>query len=129
MPFDVDDDEIDLDDLFSDVELPDENMYIANEDKAVELISELIKNKRDSSISFRKRIEKKINDLFSEFSIKPHEYFVDIYINLRVLFSAGSFFASLSSRPPKGRRSSSAPMGSFSSTSRMSFCGMERRRD
>ncbi len=68
MPFDVDDDEIDLDDLFSDVELPDENMYIANEDKAVELISELIKNKRDSSISFRKRIEKKINDLFSLFS-------------------------------------------------------------
>ena len=68
MPFDVDDDETDLDDLFSDVELPDENMYIANEDKAVELISELIRNKPDSSISFRKRIEKKINDLFSLFS-------------------------------------------------------------
>lgn len=69
MPFDVDfDDEIDLDILFDEVNVPDENMYIANEDKAVELIAELIKNKSDSSVHFRRRIEKKINDLFSLFS-------------------------------------------------------------
>lgn len=69
MPFDVEfDDELDLDALFDDVSIPDENMYIANEDKAVELIAELIKNKSDSSVHFRRRIEKKINDLFSLFS-------------------------------------------------------------
>lgn len=69
MAFDVDfDDEIDLDSLFDEVNVPDENMYIANEDKAVELIAELIKNKSDSSVHFRRRIEKKINDLFSLFS-------------------------------------------------------------
>ena len=69
MPFDVDfDDEIDLDILFDEVNVPDENMYIANEDKAVELIAELIKNKSDSSVHFRRRIEKKINNLFSLFS-------------------------------------------------------------
>ena len=69
MPFDVEfDDEINLDDLFGDIELPDENMYIANEDKAVELISELIKNKTDSSMYFRRRIEEKINKMFSLFS-------------------------------------------------------------
>lgn len=68
MSFDVKNDEINLDDLFSEVEIPDENMYIANEDKAIELISELIKNKSDSSTYFRRRIEKKINYLFSLFS-------------------------------------------------------------
>ncbi len=68
MSFDVKDDEINLDDLFSEVEIPDENMYIANEDKAIELISELIKNKSDSSTYFGRRIEKKINYLFSLFS-------------------------------------------------------------
>lgn len=69
MPFDVEfDDEFDLDALFEEVSIPDENMYIANEDKAVELIAELIKNKSDSSVHFRRRIEKKINSLFSLFS-------------------------------------------------------------
>lgn len=69
MPFDVDfDDEVDLDILFNEVNVPDENMYIANEDKAVELIAELIKNQFDSSVLFRRRIEKKINNLFSLFS-------------------------------------------------------------
>ncbi|MDD5998172.1 MAG: dynamin family protein [Lachnospiraceae bacterium] len=69
MPFDVEfDDELDLDALFEEVSIPDENMYIANEDKAVELIAQLIKNKSDSSVHFRRRIEKKINSLFSLFS-------------------------------------------------------------
>lgn len=90
MPFDVDfDDEIDLDILFDEVNVPDENMYIANEDKAVELIAELIKNKFDSSVHFRRRIEKKINDLFSlfsEVSIKNemimYERFLDLCFRL-----------------------------------------------
>lgn len=69
MPFDVElSDEPDLDDLFSDVVVPDANMYIADENKAVELISELIRNKKDASTRFQKRIENKINQLFSLFS-------------------------------------------------------------
>ena len=69
MPFDIENiDELDLDDLFRDVVVPDENMYIADENKAVELISELIKNKSDTSAFFQKRIETKINQLFALFS-------------------------------------------------------------
>ena len=69
MPFDVvQDDELDLDDLFEDISIPDSNMYIADENKAVELISELIKNKTNSSVYFQKRIENQINRLFSFFS-------------------------------------------------------------
>lgn len=69
MPFNVElDDEINLDDLFSDVEVPDANMYIANEDKAVELLAELIKNKSDSTVYFQKKMKEKINQMFSLFS-------------------------------------------------------------
>lgn len=69
MPFDVgQDDELDLDDLFEDISIPAPNMYIADEGKAVELISELIKNKANSSVYFQKRIENQINRLFSLFS-------------------------------------------------------------
>ncbi len=69
MPFDVgQDDELDLDDLFEDISIPDPNMYIADEGKAVELISELIKNKANSSVYFQKRIKNQINRLFSLFS-------------------------------------------------------------
>lgn len=89
MPFDVEDDEINLDDLFSEIKIPDENMYIANEDRAVELISELIRNKADSSVYFRRRMERKINNLFSLFSdvtIKNkmllYERFLDLCLRL-----------------------------------------------
>ena len=69
MPFDMEDsDELDLDELFSDVVVSDSNMYIADENKAVELIAELIKNKTDTSTYFRRQIENKINQLFSIFS-------------------------------------------------------------
>ena len=69
MSFDVElDDDLDLDVLTQDIVVPDANMYIADEDKAVELISELIKNKTDDSISFRKQMENKINHIFSLFS-------------------------------------------------------------
>ena len=69
MPFDVElDDGLDLDDLFKDISIPDSNMYIADEDKAVELISLLIKNDINSSVYFQKKIRNEINRLFSLFS-------------------------------------------------------------
>lgn len=69
MPFDVElDDGLDLDDLFEDISVPDSNMYIADEDKAVELISLLIKNDTNSSVYFQKKIRSEINKLFSLFS-------------------------------------------------------------
>lgn len=69
MSFDVESsDEVDLENLFSGVDIPEANMYIADENKAVELISELIRNKQESSTHFQKKIENKINYLFSLFS-------------------------------------------------------------
>ena len=69
MPFDVElDDGLDLDDLFEDISVLDSNMYIADEDKAVELISLLIKNDTNSSVYFQKKIRSEINKLFSLFS-------------------------------------------------------------
>lgn len=69
MPFEVElDDALDLDEFLADVTVSDENMYIANEDKAIELISELIRNQSNSSAYFQKRIESRINQLFSLFS-------------------------------------------------------------
>lgn len=69
MPFDVGfEDVMDLDTLFEDVTIPDANMYIADENKAIELISELIKNKSNSSIYLQKQIQSKIDKLFSLFS-------------------------------------------------------------
>lgn len=47
MPFDVgNDDELDLENLFSDIVIPNANMYIADKNKAVELLAELIANKK-----------------------------------------------------------------------------------
>ena len=86
MPFDVEfDNEIDLNILFEDIDVPNENMYNSNEDKAVELIAELINNNSDTSARFRRRIEKKINDLFSLFSevtIKDEMIIYEKFLNL-----------------------------------------------
>ncbi len=69
MPFEVEiEDEIDLDALFEDVAVPDSNMYIADENKAIELIAELINNKSNTSIYLQKKIENRINQLFSLFA-------------------------------------------------------------
>lgn len=69
MPFDIGQDEdFDLDNLFDDVQIPTSNMYIADEEKALELISELIQNKTNSSVHFQKKIENQIISLFSLFS-------------------------------------------------------------
>ncbi|MCR5836997.1 MAG: 50S ribosome-binding GTPase [Lachnospiraceae bacterium] len=86
MPFDVvQDEELDLEDLFEDISISDSNMYIANEDKAVELISELIKNQTNTSIYFQKRIENRINklfSLFSEVSIENEMIFYERFMDL-----------------------------------------------
>ena len=68
MAFDEFSDELDLDELFDDVVVPDANMYISDEDKAVELIADLIKNEKNCSKYFQQKIEYKINQLFSLFS-------------------------------------------------------------
>ena len=70
MPFDVgQEDGLDLDVLFKDINVSNSNMYIADEDKAVELVSELITNKTNYSlVNSLKKIKKEINTLFSLFS-------------------------------------------------------------
>lgn len=69
MPFDVElENSVDLDKLFETIKIPDSNMYIADEDKAVELISELITNDTNPTIYFQKKIRNQINRLFSLFS-------------------------------------------------------------
>jgi len=86
MPFDVEENnELDLDELFENISVPEPNMYIADENKAVELISELIKNKTNSSTYFRKMIEDKITQIFSLFSevtIENEMEFYERFMNL-----------------------------------------------
>ena len=62
------DDDLDLDELFEDVKLPDDNMYISDDDNAVSLISELIRNKSNNSIRTKKKIESYIDEIFTLFS-------------------------------------------------------------
>ena len=45
MPMDIDSIPDDFEELFKDIKVPEKNIYISNEDKAVELIAELITNK------------------------------------------------------------------------------------
>ncbi len=70
MPFDVGQENgLDLDVLFKDINVSNSNVYIADEDKAVELVSELITNKTNYSlVNSLKKIKKEINTLFSLFS-------------------------------------------------------------
>ena len=57
MPFDVEnDDELDLENLFSDIVIPDANMYIADENKAVELLAKLIANKKIRLFVLREKL-------------------------------------------------------------------------
>lgn len=80
MPFDVgNDDELDLENLFSDIVIPDANMYIADKNKAVELLAELIANKKNTSIRMKRKIEYKINKLFSLFSEVTIENKTELY--------------------------------------------------
>ena len=68
MRFAVDNDILDLIEETKNIETPDKNMYISNEDKALELIADLIKNKSNFSLRFQEKIKWRINYLFSLFS-------------------------------------------------------------
>ena len=69
MGFDIGyEDELDLEELFKDISILRDNMYIEDEEKAIELIAELISNKTVSSVYFQTRIREKINSLFSMLS-------------------------------------------------------------
>lgn len=51
------DDDLDLNELFEDVKISDSNMYISNDDNAVSLISELVRNKSNSAIQTKRKIK------------------------------------------------------------------------
>ena len=77
MPMDIDSIPDDFEELFKDIKVPEKNIYISNEDKAVELIAELITNE-NSSTSIQNKIEEKINQLFyslSNLSLENKMYF------------------------------------------------------
>ena len=63
MPFESTEDDFDLEESFKDVVI-EKNMYIADEEKAIDLIANLITNKANPAFSFKKRVEEKINFLF-----------------------------------------------------------------
>lgn len=73
------DDDLDLDELFEDVKLPESNMYISDDDNAVSLISELIKNKSNNSIRTKKKIESYIDEIFTLFSDVSIEHELEYY--------------------------------------------------
>lgn len=73
------DDELDLGELFRDIKVPEPNMYIADEEKAVTLISSLIKNEAISSTYVIKKIESYINELFALFTDVPLENELELY--------------------------------------------------
>lgn len=65
---DMEYDNIDLDDLTADITEPPENAYIADDRKAVELLSRLLKFNRNSSASTLNKINLCIDRIFSLFS-------------------------------------------------------------
>lgn len=73
------DDELDLGELFRDIKVPEPNMYIADEGKAVTLISSLIKNEAKSSTYVIKKIESYVNGLFALFTDIPLDNELELY--------------------------------------------------
>lgn len=86
MPFDNIEDDFDLEESFKDVVI-EKNMYIANEEKAIELISNLISNKSNPAFYLKKKIEEKINLLFSLLSEIMIENKIFFYERFRDLCS------------------------------------------
>lgn len=84
MSFSVDE-ELDLEELFQDIKIPDKNMYISDENKAIELISDLIKNKTNTSLEMYRRIEKQIDEMFSIFSEVPFKNELLLYERFKSL--------------------------------------------
>ena len=84
MPMDIDSIPDDFEELFKDIKVPEKNIYISNEDKAVELIAELITNE-NSSTSIQNKIEEKINQLFyslSNLSLENKMYFYEQFMEI-----------------------------------------------
>ena len=81
------DDEIDLDELFPDITIPEPNMYIQNYENAISLIAELIRNKDGRISHARERIQERIDEIFSLFSDAPVENILVYYQQLRDLTS------------------------------------------
>ena len=84
MPFESTEDDFDLEESFKDVVI-EKNMYIADEEKAIDLIANLITNKANPAFSFKKRVEEKINFLFlslSEILIENKLFFYERFIEL-----------------------------------------------
>lgn len=59
------DDDLDLDDLFGNIDIADSNMYISNDENAVNLISELIRNKSDNGLRAKRKIESYVDEIFA----------------------------------------------------------------
>lgn len=70
MPFTIDDEdeELDLEEQFKDIKPPDKNMYIADSQRAVELLAALIRNEPPRQKREVSRIRKEINKMFGLFS-------------------------------------------------------------
>lgn len=83
MPFDLDStegEELDLDALFQDVEVPAPNLYIADEGKAVELVAQLIRNdSRSSPAHAIRKIRRYIDELFALFEDVGMENGLELY--------------------------------------------------
>lgn len=86
MPFDNIEDDFDLEESFKDVVI-EKNMYIANEEKAVELIANLISNKTNPAFYLKEKIEGKIELLFSLLSEVMIENKIFFYKRFRELCS------------------------------------------
>ncbi len=84
MPFDLGPsaEELDLDELFRDVPAPAANLYIADGEKAVELISDLIQNDSKASARAIKKIRGYIDDLFALFEDVYLENELELYEQL-----------------------------------------------
>lgn len=81
--------DLDLDEEFENVQIPEKNMYIANDDNAVNLIAELIRNTSNSSFQIQKKVESYVNDIFRMFSdisieneLEYYEQFMDLCARL-----------------------------------------------
>lgn len=87
MPFKIDDDEEELDLGGEDEEIFEENLYIAQPQKAIELIASLIKNESPKKGYTLQKIRKEINQLFELFSEVHLENELELYQQFMVLCS------------------------------------------
>lgn len=85
MGFDITQEDLELEEIFGNIKISKDNIYIEDEKKAIELIATLITNKPIPSTYFKNNLEKKINHLFSlmsEFTIENKMNFYDKFIDI-----------------------------------------------